>query len=94
MQSPEAHLLKLGIDLAGAVDPSARAVLEPSHRVVVNGQFYWTSSAEHTEAFRAAPYRYSGLVRDSATQQWFEPTASSPRRDIGDEIIYVISSTR
>jgi YHS domain-containing protein len=90
VQDPESHLEKLGIQLPGATDPGASAVLEPSHRVVVNGQFYWASSPQQTLAFRASPHLYSGPVRDPVTGQWFSPTASSQRRDVGARIFYFI----
>ncbi len=88
MQDPESHLKRLKIQLPGAVDPSALAVLEPSHRLVVNGQFYWASSPHDAEALRAAPYAYTGPVRDPVDARWFTPTESSPRRDVCDQVLY------
>ena len=82
---------KLGIELPGAVDSSAPAVLDPANRIVVNGQYYWTSSAEHTKLFRIAPYAYSGTIQDPVSGKWFNPTATSPRRDSGEEILYFMS---
>jgi hypothetical protein len=92
VEGPEASLQSLGVELPGAVDSSVVAVLDPAHRVVVNGSFYWTSSAQRKAEFMAAPYRYAGAVRDPVTEAWFEPSQSSPRRDQGDEIVYFQSS--
>ena len=88
MEGPESHLQALGIELPGAVDSSALAALTPDYRVVVNGRFYWTSSAEQKSEFLAAPHRYVDIVQDPVTKQWFEPTSSSPHRSRGDEIVY------
>ena len=93
MQSPEAHLAKLGVELPGSVDPSTVAILNPTHRVVVNGHLFWTSSADSTAAFRAAPHQYLDAVVDPVTEEWFEPTVSSPRLDSGDETFYFVSSS-
>lgn len=91
MQDPEAHLKKLGLELEGAVEPGSRAVLDPSHRVVVNGQLYWASSPGRTAELRASPYAYTGPLRDPVTGAVFSPKSSSPRRDVGDEILYFSS---
>jgi YHS domain-containing protein len=64
------------------------AILEPSHRVVVNGQFYWASSPQRAALLRASPHSYSGPVRDPVTGQWFSPTQSSPRRVVDDAFFY------
>jgi hypothetical protein len=93
VQGPESYLLELGVELKGAVDHEALAILDPTHRIVVNGHYYWTSSAEHTAVFRSAPHRFAGVVRDPVTHEWFDPTASSPRRELGDEIIYFKTSS-
>jgi len=91
VQDPETHLKKLGLELSGVVDPKAAAVLEPGYRAVVNGQFYWVSANAEVELFRAAPYTYTGPLRDPVTHGWFTPTPSSPRRDVGGQIFYFVN---
>lgn len=88
MQGPEPYLEKLGIQLPCAVDPGATAVLEPSHRVIVNGQFYWASSPQRAALLRASPHSYSGPIRDPVTGRWFSPTSASPLRLVGGEFYY------
>ena len=82
------HLKRLGIRLPDIVDPDATAILEPSNRIVVNGQFYWTSGEQNSSLFLAAPYAYIGLVRDPVTRKLFSPTSFSPRRDRASRILY------
>ena len=91
MQGPEPFLEKLGVELPGAVDPKTKAVLDPSHRAIVNGHFHWTSSQENLDAFRASAYEYTGPVLEPNSHEWFTPTPRSPRRDIDGEILYFAS---
>ena len=92
MKGPEAALKELGLELPGAVDPDSPAVLEPSHRLVVNGQFYWASSMESAEVLRTRPHLYVGPVRDPVTRELFTPTKSSPRRDTDSGLLYFASN--
>src|SRR5262245_44497799 len=88
VQAPERFLKTLRLEVPCSVDPNASAVLERSHRSIVNGAYYWVSSSAAAELFDAAPYKYTGLVRDPVAGEWFTPTESSPRRDVGDQILY------
>ena len=88
MQGPEPFLEKLGVELPGAVDPKVKAVLDPDHRVAVNGHFFWTSSRENLNIFRASAYEYTGPLLDPSSHDWFAPTSTSPRRDVDGEILY------
>ncbi len=88
MQGPEPFLEKLGVELPGIVDPKTTAVLDPSHRVTVNGHFYWTSSHENLGVFRASAHEYSGPLLEPNSHEWFTPTPTSPRRDVDGEILY------
>ena len=83
----------LGIRLEGAVDSTASAVLDATHRVVVNGQFYWASSPQQTAVLRASPHSHTGPVRDPVTGQWFSPMSTSPRRDLDERIFLFVSAT-
>ena len=91
MQGPEPYLEELGVELPGAVNGNASAVLEPSHRVVVNGQLYWASSPSQTAVLRASPHLYSGPVRDPVSGRWFSPRSSSTRREVGGQVLYFAS---
>src|SRR5262245_4454091 len=88
VQDPERFLNLLPLELRCSVDPDAPAVLEPSHRTIVNSQFYWVSSPASAETFRSAPYKYTGPLKDPVAHEWFTPTESSPRRDLGNQILY------
>jgi YHS domain-containing protein len=93
VKDPERYLKALGLELPCSVDPNAAAVLERSHRSIVNGAYYWASSSAAAALFAAAPYQYTGPVRDPVAREWFTPTASSPRREAGDEILYFESES-
>jgi YHS domain-containing protein len=75
------------------VDPSTPARLDPALRTHVNGQLYWVASREELTALRARPFAYTGRLRDPVTGSWFEPSASSPRRERAGEIL-LFSSER
>ena len=87
MQGPEALLAKLSTSLPGAVVPDQPALLERKTRTVVNGHFFWVSSAEQLAVFRAAPQRYTGPLLDPLTHEWFAPSADPPRRDTPEGIL-------
>ena len=90
-EDPEHFLKGLGLDLESAVDPEATAVLEPRYRLSVNGQLYWVATDDEAERLRETPWAYSGRLRDPVTRHWFGPTATSPRRDAGGEVLYFAS---
>jgi hypothetical protein len=87
VQSPEAFLAKLEISLPGIVVPEQPALVEPASRTIVNGHFFWVSSSEKLEAFRAAPQRFTGPLIDPITHEWFTPSDESPRRDTREGIL-------
>ncbi len=91
MKDPETQLRNLGLELPGVVDPNATPVLEADYRTVVNKQFYWASSSAEVALFRGTPHKYTGPVRDPVIGEWFTPTSSSPRRDLGGEIFYFVN---
>ncbi|MCZ6465195.1 MAG: hypothetical protein O7A09_12740 [Proteobacteria bacterium] len=82
MQDPERYLEGLGLVVEGAVDPEAAAVLDPAHRVEVNGQLYYVSSPTAKDAFLGEPARFTGRLRDPASGDWFVPTETSPSREV------------
>lgn len=88
MQGPEPFVKKLGVVLPGIVDPKTTAVLDSSHRVTVNGHFYWTSSLENLAIFRANAHEYTGPLLEPNSHEWFTPTWTSARRDVDGEILY------
>lgn len=90
MKDPENLLERLGLELPGVVDPDVTPVLDARYRTVVNGQFYWVSGRAELELFRAAPYEYTGPLRDPVVGEWFTPTSSSPRRNVRDQIFYFV----
>ena len=90
-EDPEHFLEGLGLQLASAVDPKLPAVLEPRYRMSVNGQLYWVASDDGLKRLRETPFAYTGRLRDPVTREWFEPDATSPRRDAGSEVLYFAS---
>jgi YHS domain-containing protein len=91
VKDPETQLKGLELELPGVVDPNLTPILEVDYRTVVNRQFYWASSSAEVQLFRSAPYPYTGPVRDPVNGEWFTPTPSSPRRDLGDQIFYFVN---
>ena len=89
MQDPETHLSDLGIRLAGTVNPHREAVLAADHRSVVNGQLFYFANVEGRHLFESAPHRFSGLLRDPDTGEWFQPTESSPQLSVDGELFYL-----
>lgn len=81
MQGPEKYLNELGISLPCAVDPTQSARLDGEHRVFVNYETYYLSSAAALKTFRASPYAYSGSLTDPVTWERFQPDGTSPRRE-------------
>ncbi len=78
MQGPEIWLNQLGVTVACVVDPTANAILDEAHRVFVNYEAYYLSSAKARETFGDEPWRYSGLLTDPVSRERFQPDAASP----------------
>jgi len=71
-------LNQLGIKVACVVDPTATAILDEAHRVFVNYEAYYFSSAKTRRAFGQEPWRYTGLLTDPVSRERFQPDATSP----------------
>ena len=67
------------MELACAVDPAKKAVLDEAHRVFVDSETYYVSNAEARAAFLREPWRYTGLVTDPVSHERFQPDGKSPR---------------
>ena len=91
MKDPDNYLNQLEIALDCAVDPGARAVLDPTHRIFVNWETYFVSSAEARAAFERAPYRYTGAITDPVSRARFQPDETSPRREYEGRVFYFSS---
>jgi len=78
VQGPEPYITELGITLACPVDPDETAILDPAHRVLLNYEAYYMSSAQALERFRQAPHRYTGAVTDPVSRNRFQPDEGSP----------------
>ncbi len=92
MQDPETHLRDLGIRLAGTVNPHREAVLTADHRSVVNGQLFYFANVEGRRLFESAPHRFTGLLLDPETGEWFQPNETSPQRRVDGELFYLASA--
>ncbi len=88
MQGPEIWLKQLGIALKCVVDPSRDAVLDPAHRVFVNWETYYLCDDAALAAFRAAPWRYAGMVTDPVSRERFRPDGTSPTAAHGGRLFY------
>ena len=88
MQDPQEYLTKLGAVLPCAVHPEKAAVLDVDHRIFVNWEAYFVSSAEARAAFLDAPWRFTGPVTDPVTRVRFVPDQASPRQDYNDRTFY------
>jgi YHS domain-containing protein len=88
VQGPDHYLKELGIRLPCAVDPSRTAVLETSHRALVNYEAYYFSDDAAMKAFNAEPYRYTGKVTDPVSMVRFVPTADTPTRSFGGRLFF------
>lgn len=82
----------LEIGVACVVDPDQPAVLDPAHRVFVNWETYYMSSAEALRTFRAAPWKYVGEVTDPVSGQRFAPNGGSPTAAHGGRRFYFPSA--
>lgn len=91
MKGPEAFLLQLEVALPSAVDPEAPARLTPELRTTVNGHFFWVANPNELAMLRAAPHAYTGRLLDPIDHAWFEPSATSPRIEQGEEILLFAS---
>ena len=92
VQGPDQYLNELGITLSCAVDPSRPAVIDASHRALVNYEAYYFADDAAMKSFIAEPYRYTGKVTDPVSMARFVPTAESPSRSFGGRLFYFSSS--
>lgn len=77
--------------LSCAVDPSRPAVIDASHRALVNHEAYFVSDDAAMRAFAAEPYRYTGKVTDPVSLERFIPTSESPQRSYGPRLFFFSS---
>jgi YHS domain-containing protein len=77
VKDPETYLNELGITLACAVNPERQAVLDEDHRIFVNWETYFVSSATARAEFFANPAAYAGLVTDPVTRERFRPDSGA-----------------
>jgi YHS domain-containing protein len=91
VQGPEQYLNELGIQIACAVDPSRPAMLDASHRALVNHEAYYFADDSAMRAFIAEPYRYTGKVTDPVSLARFVPGAESPVRSYSGRLFYFTS---
>ncbi len=92
MQGPEIWLNQLGVKVACVVDASADAILDEAHRVFVNYEAYYTSSAKAREAFALEPWRYTDLVTDPISHERFQPDGKSPTTEHNGRRFYFSSA--
>ena len=85
-------MASLGITLPSALGSGAPALLEPEHRTVVNGHFFWVADETELARFRAAPHAYTGALLDPSTHEWFDPGPDSPRVDVAGEVLLFASA--
>jgi hypothetical protein len=64
----------------------------PEFRTRVNGHFFWVANTEELATLRADPHAYTGRLIDPIEHVWFEPSASSPRIERGEEILLFASA--
>ena len=88
MKDPDPYLSALDITVACAVDPSRPAVIDAQHRITLNWETYYVSSAEALERFNEAPLEYAGLVTDPVERARFRPTHESPVREFDGRRFY------
>jgi YHS domain-containing protein len=92
VQGPDQYLNALGVELACIVFPERKAIIDSTHRALVNYETYYLSNREAMTAFTAAPYRYTGRLTDPVTRERFVPSAESPRREGGGRVFYFASA--
>ena len=91
VQDPEALLNELGVKLPCIVDPSRQAILDADHRVLVNHEVYFFSSAEAKARFVKNPLKYCGLVTDPVSRERFRPSRSSPKTTYAGRLYFFSS---
>jgi YHS domain-containing protein len=92
VQGPEPYLNDFHIQLPCAVDTSATAILDPTHRAFVNHEVYYFSSDDARRRFEAGPFRYTGKVTDPVSRMRFQPDASTPHRNAAGRLFYFASA--
>jgi YHS domain-containing protein len=88
VQDPEIWLNELGVTVACPVRTDRDAVLAADHRIFVNWETYYVSSAEALADFLESPHEFTGKLTDPVTRMRFEPGGRSPRQDHAGRIFY------
>jgi YHS domain-containing protein len=81
VQDPGGFLDQLGEELDCAMVEGAHAFLDTDHRIWVNHEVFFFSTASEKDRFMKHPERYCGIVTDPVTRERFEPDKASPRLD-------------
>lgn len=81
MQDPGTGLTALGTELPSALDPSARTVLDASHRSFVNHETIFFATEVEKRRFDADPIRGCGTSTEPVTRRRFVPGSDPIRVD-------------
>lgn len=92
MQDPEVHLNALGMEFPCIVEPSKPAILDADHRVLVNHEVYFFSSAKAKAKFESNPRKWCGLVTDPVRRERFRPAKSSPKTTFAGRLYFFSSA--
>ena len=92
-QDPERYLKELEITLASFLDPEMPAVLDSSHRSLVNHDAFFFGNLLQKEAFDRNPLQYLDAVRDPVSMSRFRPTRDSPNLKRTDRVFYFKSDS-
>jgi len=88
VQGPEIWLNQLGITVACVVDPTRDAIVDEAHRIFINYETYYLSSAAAHQKFSESPWRYTGLVTDPVSRDRFQPDGKSPVTKFEGRLFY------
>ena len=88
VQGPEIFLNDLGVRVPCVVDPARPASLDEAHRVFVNWETYYLCDDAALATFKAAPWKYTGMVTDPVSRERFQPDGDSPTASHGDRAFY------
>lgn len=92
MQDPEPYLESQGIELTGAVDKTAPAMVGISHRRFVNWELFYFANDANAAAFDRDPLRYCGEVTDPVSRMRFRPSSNSPSERYKDRLFFFESN--
>lgn len=67
-----------GLKFTCLVNPGQPAVIDTSHMVIVNWEYYFFSTAAAKVAFMKNPLKYTGQLTDPVSRKRFTPRTSSP----------------